>query len=645
MILPMKRINVLAMSYDEKAIMRTLQNIGAVELVQTEYEPPNDDECVRLRNERDRLSHALSVINPYAKKAPLIEILPTLSFEELEAGRQRAYAVIDDIEGAEAAIAQAKIKKAQCETKLGSLRPWETLGSSVEELADTRSVRFITGFIRHDRLEKLELPEGAFIRTVSPVRDDAVLIAAHESTLDALGTALRELDFQEYRFPTDMKGSVPDAMNALLGDIAAQKDIIDKANARLLELSDSKGDIKCALDSVCVALEREETALRLGTLGSVFMLDGWIRAEDEELVKNTISGATDTFYFSARDPYDDEEPPTSVRNSKVAEPFESVTNMYSPPAYRGIDAASAITPFYLLFFGMMLADTGYGILLAIGGFLYSKIVRPKGGVRSLAKVMAMCGLSTIVCGLAFGTFFGMSWTEVFGEAVKLPFILDPMNEIMTMIYICCGLGIFHMMTGIVIKMYMCFRDGDWQSAIFDNLSWIFLVLGLIGVLVLGMSGLSQYVKYAWISTAVGAAMILFFKNRTTWNPIKRIASGLGAIYGITSYLGDTLSYVRILALGLVGGAMGSVFNLVGGMVFSGLSGLGTVGTIIGFVIAAAVLAVLHAFSLFINVLGTYVHCARLQYVEFFGKFYEANGRLFKPLTLNTRYSNLRGGAE
>lgn len=140
-------------------------------------------------------------------------------------------------------------------------------------------------------------------------------------------------------------------------------------------------------------------------------------------------------------------------------------------------------------------------------------------------------------------------------------------------------------------------------------------------------------------------MILFFKNRTTWNPIKRIVSGLGSIYGITSYLGDTLSYVRILALGLVGGAMGSVFNLVGGMVFSGLSGLGTVGTIIGFVIAAAVLAVLHAFSLFINVLGTYVHCARLQYVEFFGKFYEANGRLFKPLTLNTRYSNLRGGAE
>lgn len=405
MILPMKRINVLAMSYDEKAIMRTLQNIGAVELVQTEYEPPSDDECVRLRNERDRLSHALSVINPYAKKAPLIEILPTLSFEELEAGRQRAYAVIDDIEGAEATIAQAKIRKAQCETKLGSLRPWETLGSSVEELADTRSVRFITGFIRHDRLEKLELPEGAFIRTVSSIRDDAVLIAAHESTLDALGTALRELDFQEYRFPTDMKGSVPDAMNALLGDIAAQKDIIDKANARLLELSDSKGDIKCALDSVCVALEREETALRLGTLGSVFMLDGWIRAEDEELVKNTISGATDTFYFSARDPYDDEEPPTSVRNSKVAEPFESVTNMYSPPAYRGIDAASAITPFYLLFFGMMLADTGYGILLAIGGLLYSKIVRPKGGVRSLAKVMAMCGLSTIVCGLAFGTFF------------------------------------------------------------------------------------------------------------------------------------------------------------------------------------------------------------------------------------------------
>ena len=113
MILPMKRINVLAMSYDEKAIMRTLQNIGAVELVQTEYEPPSDDECVRLRNERDRLSHALSVINPYAKKAPLIEILPTLSFEELEAGRQRAYAVIDDIEGAEATIAQAKIRKAQ----------------------------------------------------------------------------------------------------------------------------------------------------------------------------------------------------------------------------------------------------------------------------------------------------------------------------------------------------------------------------------------------------------------------------------------------------------------------------------------------------------------------------------------------------
>ena len=232
----------------------------------------------------------------------------------------------------------------------------------------------------------------------------------------------------------------------------------------------------------------------------------------------------------------------------------------------------------------------------------------------------------MLCAPFIGTFFGVEWNDLFNTTV-FPLLFDPMTDVMQMMLLSCGLGIVHMYTGIIVKMYMCFRDGDPQSAIFDQLSWMLLLTGLI---LLFAAPAIKTVSLVLI--ALGGGMLLLFSGRSVKNPILRLGKGLSALYNITGYLSDILSYVRIFALGLVSGAMGMVFNLI--------------GIVIGFILAAALLIALHMFSLFINTLGAFAHTARLQFIEFFGKFYEADGVKFKPLAMNTDTVNvIDSGAE
>ena len=289
---------------------------------------------------------------------------------------------------------------------------------------------------------------------------------------------------------------------------------------------------------------------------------------------------------------------------------------------------------------MMLSDFGYGMLLFIGGLLFTRFLKPKGDTAKLVKVITYGGLSTMLCAPFIGTFFGVEWNDLFNTTV-FPLLFDPMTDVMQMMLLSCGLGIVHMYTGIIVKMYMCFRDGDAQSAIFDQLSWMLLLTGLI---LLFAAPAIKTVSLVLI--ALGGGMLLLFSGRSIKNPVMRLGKGLSALYNITGYLSDILSYVRIFALGLVSGAMGMVFNLIGGMVYDALGGLGIIGIVIGFILAAALLIALHMFSLFINTLGAFAHTARLQFIEFFGKFYEADGVKFKPLAMNTDTVNvIDSGAE
>ncbi|MEN6339856.1 MAG: V-type ATPase 116kDa subunit family protein [Clostridiaceae bacterium] len=363
-------------------------------------------------------------------------------------------------------------------------------------------------------------------------------------------------------------------------------------------------------------------------------------ADQIETVEQAVLTVTDAYYFSVRDAEEGEVPPSFVENKKLVTPFEAVTNLYSRPDPNGIDATPYMAPFYVLLFGLMLSDTGYGIVLSILCALFIRFKHPTGMSGGFARVLLWGGVSTAVWGVLVGTFFGMDFDTLFGTNNLFPLFVDPMSNPIGMLILCFGLGVLHIMFGVALKMKLSFSRGDWQTAIFDNLSWIFIVCGLIlygassavaGIpAVLGTIGLA--------AAGLGAVMILLFKGREKKNPIARTISGLGELYQVTSYLSDILSYARLFALGIATGVIASVFNELCKMLMQSPI---LVLKILGIIVACALLVALHGFNIAINTLGAFVHCARLQYVEFYGKFYETGGKAFRPLGYQTKHVRIK----
>lgn len=648
MIVPMKRLTLIGLKAEEEGVMKALQALGSVEILSTEALTDDvrlanvrldDVQLNKLQAEVDRLEAARKTIKPYYKK-PKLAPPPRCTEAELRESREKGGDLCAQIEELDRELSA---KRAEAERHLAtahSLEPFEAMPTPIEEIRPTRHIRYLAGVTDQKGLETVR-SLGEILETEIGLEEypgataTAVLIACYAIDRDAILRALKETSFAEFTFPK-LTGTPEENIRREREEAARLQEECEGIEQSLGQKAAQRVQLEMAADSAAIERDRALGQVALGQTEYAYILDGWLRADKEEETRAAIEGITDAFYMETRDPLDDEIPPSVTKNSKLAEPYESIVSMYALPSYRGIDATPALAPFYFLFFGMMLSDSGYGIALFLGGLLYSKYLRPKGNTAKLVKVITYGGLSALLCGPFIGTFFGIEWNDIFHTTV-FPLLFDPMTDVMQMMILSCGLGLVHMFTGIGIKMYMCFRDGDWQSAIFDQLSWMLLITGLIALFAFPAIKTASLVLIG-----LGGGMLLLFSGRSSKNPIKRVGKGLSALYNITGYLSDILSYVRIFALGLVSGAMGMVFNLIGGMIYNAFSGLGIPGVILGVVFAGGILAALHVFSLFINTLGAYAHTARLQFIEFFGKFYEADGVAFKPLRINLKNVDLEG---
>lgn len=641
MIVPMKRITLIGLSCDRESTLKALQRLNAVQLI-SEGETESGEKLKLLTQRSERLNAARRALKPYAKKQ-MLSPTPQCSEAELEAAAPEADELCERTEALEAELSEARAEAERLKSLIAQLEPFRELLTPLDEIKDTKHICCVLGTADTKAMEavnscqsKLNVNIGTEVYPGESV--SAVLIACEREHKDEVLRFIKEAGFNEF-IPSKLTGTASE-------NIAKSEEKLNETNARINEISaelteaaKKRGELDMAYDAAAIEIQRAEGDAALTKRESVYVLEGWARADKMDQIELAVSSVTDAFYIESRDPTDDENPPIATKNKKLIEPFEVITEMYALPSYRGIDAAAVMAPFYFLFFGMMLSDFGYGLLLLIGGTLFTKFLKPKGDTAKLVKVITYGGLSTMLCAPFIGTFFGVEWNDLFGTTI-FPLLFDPMTDVMEMMLLSCGLGLVHMYTGIIVKMYMCFRDGDPQSAIFDQLSWMLLLTGL--VLLFAAPAIKTV---AIVLVALGGGMLLLFSGRSVKNPIIRLGKGLSALYGITGYLSDILSYVRIFALGLVSGAMGMVFNLIGSMVNEAFGGLGVIGIILGFVFAAALLIVLHLFSLFINTLGAFAHTARLQFIEFFGKFYEADGVKFKPLGMNTQTVNITDTAE
>ncbi len=631
-IVPMKHLSLIALQKDQDALLSDLSKLGAVQISATEQEglKQTESDSGELKNKRSDITGALEVIGKYVKvKSGLFPQRPQVAAQEFFTDKT----ITDALEIAEKAnsisreIAACFSNESRLTNKKDSLLPWRAIDIPLD--SDSGKRHFLSfgtipiKFSLEEIKSRLAECESAHIECASSDKEQHyLLIMCHMSERDALNEALREVSFSKVSFK-DTAGTAAENIKSIESEIAASVKKREELAESLCNMGDAVPKLKLAYDAISVRIEKAEAKEKLLSTAKTVILTGWFpKREEARLTKLFESyGAA----YEIRDPSDDEEPPTLTYNSKMVEPYSMITNMYSAPAYRGIDPNPFMAPFFAIFFGIMFSDAAYGILLTLVGAIVLLKFKPRGGVRQMMSMAVMCGITTFIWGVLFGGFFGDAIPTIYKMitgnefAWEMALWFNPMEDPMSMLVFSFAFGGIHIFAGMAIQAYMMIRDGNILGAVFDIGSWWVLFGGIIFALV-GLTDIGL------ILIGVGALALLLTQGRHEKKFLKKITKGLSSLYDITSYLGDILSYSRLLALSLATAVIASVINTMGAMT-------GPIGFVIVFLIG-------HTFNIAVNLIGTYVHTSRLQYVEFFGKFYQGGGEIFSPLDTKTKYVDI-----
>lgn len=637
MIVPMKKLTLAALLEHREAILQALQSICAVQLISI---GEGEQSSAAAEGRVQRLQSAEELLKPYAGKAGFGP-KPEATRQELEEDIQPALEICAELEGLQRRIAQNGSDTEKRRLQLGSLLPWADMTDPLETVRSTASLKVMTGTVPVDGVNAL-METGALVQLYGGEKERAALVICPNEEYAGIAPSIRATGFQEKGFG-DIRGTASENIQRLRTEIEALEAERAQLEARLAAFGPKREEIRRALDGAAIDRDREQSKEALAHTNTAFLLTGWVREDMTEKVRQEIEKITDVYYLGFEDPSEGDAVPTVLKNSRLITPYEAVTNLYSLPAYGTIDGTPLMAPFYFIFFGMMLSDTVYGAVLALGAWAFLKYMKPRGMMENLAKVLLMGGISTIFMGLLFGTCAGVSWPVIFrGTALENTFpIIDSSADPIAMLALCAAMGIIQMFYAVFIAAYSCIKHRDWAGAIVDNLSWVFIITGLL-LMAAPSLGLPAALGTAGKWMAIGfAAVVLLFAGRSKKNVAGRLMSGAGKLYDVTSWLGDVLSYARIFALGLSTGVIGLVLNtLCWDMLFASFK-RNPVLMVVGFIIVTVLSVALHAFMMAISTLGCFVHSARLQYVEFFGKFYEAGGKAFKPLRYETKYVNVK----
>ncbi len=627
---------MLGLTENREQIMRLLSFVGAVEVSEVAHDgqlsvnEKSSEEAEKLRDNLSLIEDAIALAKKYSEfKSGLFTPRIQVTEKELFSSQLMLGAIskAQELCGKEAEMTGLVTERSKLSALKESLLPWEKLDVSLTfSGGKTFSVMTATVPAAADMEEITakveEVSPCAELFEVSAERELRYLfVVTHNDDTDKCFGALKSFGGAKVTI-RGTSGTAKEKIYELEKKIAEIDVTLENLKK---EMSVSQKDYD-ALLTAQDALESHLAVAEATELGVVtertFYIEGWCPAREEKTLTKFFE--ENGCAYELADPAEDEEPPTLTYNSKMISPFNMITNMYSPPAYSGIDPNPTMAPFFALFFGIMLSDAGYGLLLMLAGIFALRKMNPRGGFRSFMQLAVICGASTVFWGVLFGGFFGDAIPSVYllftGKTFPYDLALwfNPTNDPMTMLIFSLALGGVQIVAGMAVKAYMMIRDGQILDAIFDIGLWWVVFGGAITCIFNAQLGL--YIL------AAGVLGLVLTQGRTKKNIIMKFFSGVLSLYDITGYFSDILSYSRLLALSLSTAVVGNVIN--------------TMGVITGPICFFLVFIIGHVFNIAINLVGSFVHSARLQYVEYFGKFYESGGRLFAPLTIKTKNTDI-----
>lgn len=616
MLVPMQKLTLYALKADRDALLLALQKDGSV-MLEPEAGSKSLPGAEAVSAQLDKTGAVLQFLVQNGAKNPLFPQKEQVSYPDFLKETGEGKRLTEQLDTTASKIASLESEAAALRIQAESLQPWLQLDIPLEQLSFTETTHCHVGFLPEKELPAFQQGMARLLadwKTYGDGQDGrALVILAYNRDEEAVKHLLKEHDFSEAVLPK-RSGTAVQVQQELLQEAKEREDKIARLQQETKDTLPQKQQVELYYDQLSTTHER----LQNGGVETVsaFKVQGWVRKDRAQRVKKVVQSVTDAYQLTFADPAEGEIPPTVLENGKLVEPYESVVELYSLPKAGSIDPDLIMAPFHFIFFGMMLSDAGYGLVLTVMLYFALKKFNPTGFARQLALVIFFGSISTVLWGAMFGGWFGLEWK---------PLLFVPMKEPLKMLALCFGLGAIHLVAGMLVKVYMLLRDGDVMGAVCDQISWLIMFLGFF-LMALVPGPIGKYL--AWL----GAGIIILFGGREKKGIVSRLLGGLLTLYNISGYLSDLLSYSRIFALGLATGVIAMVINTVVQMLWSA----GPVG------IVAAILVLLagHYFNIIINVLGAFVHSSRLQYIEFFGKFYEAGGRAFLPLALRTKFTDI-----
>jgi len=661
-VVEMSKLTFIGLQEDKLAITEELMKIGLIE-VDESYEIPgemegllksinNTEEIIEIDRNLEKLETVLSKLSAYDKrKKSLFSSRRTVTAKEYEDIRNRSSSlmrVVDFILEAEKSNSQYSSEINRLRNSINNLLPWRELGIPWE-VDRTKHTCIIKGVMPSENdFDEVRRILYASVKEscIELLHDDGeqkyMLLIIHADFESKALEIMKKFNFSRVTYK-ELTGTTADNINRINVKIK-ELELKQQQEARKVIVDHVRyiSELEMLYDSFRIIKEREEAIKKLRGTSRIFILRGWLPSKAAEKVKTAMT-STYTCIFELEKPGEDEQFPVLLDNKGLAESVEMVTEMYSLPDPREIDPNAVMAPFFVLFFGLMLSDAGYGLILALSsGFILWKF-RLEKSQKKFLKLMFYCGLATVFWGSLFGSWFGnLVYTVSYGKYSINPLWFDPVAEPEKLLTWSLAFGVVHIYVGIAVKAANLIRQKKYVDAVFDALFWYILFTGAIfsvlsyvpGINTENIEGLGEIGKYLLI---VGAVLLILTQGRSKKNPVSKFFSGIGSLYDLVSFMSDVLSYSRLLALGLATSVIGSIINQMGAMM--GLNNL------FGIFVFALVFVFGHVFNFLINALGAYVHSSRLQYIEFFGKFYKGGGKAFTPLKINTKYTIIENDKE
>lgn len=664
-IVKMKRLRLIGMQSERESMLRLLQHLGCVEIDEpgdrkddpdwASLTRPDTGALNEARDARSSVENALKALKKYGpkQKGGLLTPRPVITEGELfdDGAYRTGLADAGQLVALERKISALYAEQNKLRTQKLALAPWLALDIPLET-ASTPEVAVSFGTVAASTdLDAMDGALGAVTDLYELMRAGAdnelkyLVFLCHRSVEEDCQAVLKEYGFSRaaLRGWTGTAAENDKRLDEQLADAARE---LESTIAQVGEYASKKGALEQCLDRADQEIAREEARCRLLDSSSAFFLEGWVPVPDEKKLLEQLGQYT--CCWETQDPAPEDYPvvPVKLKNNKLTEPLTTITEMYSLPAYDGVDPNGLMMPFYVFFFGFMFADLGYGLILAGACAFINHKVHPKGGFGQLIRLMIMCGISSAVIGFFTGGFFSdflAQFTSMLGlPQPVIPFLsvpdgvtgvpgplLNVMGDPMTVLVFALAVGFVQIVVGMAVKFWMLCRRGQVVDAILDIGTWWVIFVG-IGLFAAGIGNVAGYP----VVLIIGCLMLLG-QGRTA-KGFGKVTAIIGAVYnGVTGYFGDILSYSRLMVMMLAGSVIGQVFNILGAMPGGGMP------PAIGIPIFFIIFIIGHAFNIGLNVIGTYVHTSRLQYLEFFKQFYEEGGRPWRPLNIATKYVDIK----